>query len=209
MSGKSAERTDMKKIIVFSLTLLLCFSLLISCSSGMTEEELKNTVGDLLEKSVTVNEIYFGTGLPHAPATGIADNAQDYDEPPAEYCDVVSVNYKSVDDLKAAALEVYTESYCDSIFEMTFLGMQNDDGTIFRYARFIDSFEGTLQIRADAADDAITLGREYDLSTLKILREGSDYVYFTLDSSLDGKNETVQLCIKKGDSGWRFDTPTY
>ncbi len=200
----------MKRAVSLLISLLICIPLLVSCSSGMTEEELKNTVGELLEKSELVNEIYFGAGLPHEEPSGEVDYSVDYDEAPVEYCNVVSVVYTSVDSLKEAALEVYTEDYCDSLFPMVFEGMQNEDGTILRYAKYIDSLDGKLQIRSDAAEEAIKLGRLYDLSTLKISKEGNDYVYFTLESTLDGEETTVQLCIKKGDDGvWRFDTPTY
>ena len=209
----------MKKIISFTAAIILFTLLLCSCSAAMTEEELKEIAGPLIEKSYEINEIYFGSGLPVdeeelaliGGESGVGEDEGEYDIKPVSFVPVKSDKYDSIQSLKDAALEVYTESYLETVFKFAFEGMTDEKGEILQYARYIENFGGSvLQERADLEEESIVVGRVFDISTIRLKSAARNYVYFTVESYLDGKPEgTVELSIKDEGSGWRLDSPTY
>lgn len=77
------------------------------------------------------------------------------------------------------------------------------------YARYLEQ-NGMLTVRRDLADDAYTLGREYDTDKMEITLEKPDYVIVTLPSYVNGEYDCdVDLKLVYTDEGWRLDTPTY
>lgn len=77
------------------------------------------------------------------------------------------------------------------------------------YARYLEQ-NGILTVRRDLANDAYTLGREYDTDKMEITLEKSDYVVVSVPSYVNGVYDCdVELKLVPTDSGWRLDTPTY
>ncbi len=208
----------MKKILPL-LAALLCLSLLSCGSSKHTADEMRDVVEPLIEKSEELNVIYFGEGL---PLTVDADEAQafyssfDTDVEAISYHPVdKSCGYESIDDIKEATLEVFTEDYSDYLFTLAFTGISDvvNDGVgdkteTSSYARYLEQ-SGMLTARIDLADDAITLGRVYRTEELEIVREKDNYVLVKIPTELNGKQCDVELKLVLTNDGWRLDTPTY
>lgn len=180
---------------------------------------MRDVVEPLIEKSEELNEIYFGEGL---PLTVDADEAQafyssfDTDVEAISYHPVdKSCGYESIDDIKEATLEVFTEDYSDYLFTLAFTGISDvvNDGVgdkteTSSYARYLEQ-SGMLTARIDLADDAITLGRVYRTEELEIVREKDNYVLVKIPTELNGKQCDVELKLVLTNDGWRLDTPTY
>ena len=201
------------RITLAVVIVLLSVIQLASCGVKMTEEEAREIVAPLIEKSYEINEIFFGKGLPHEE--NIYDEQDEAEKEitgtkRVRYLEVTSEDYHSIDDLKAAAREVYTESYLSAVFQIVFEGLASSNGSVYQYARYITALVGELSIIADAEEQSITVGRTYDTSSLKITKKTSDTVYFTLKSFVDGKEDVeILLSIKDEGKGWRLDSPTY
>ena len=207
-----------KRIFSLFFALVLCISLFSCGGKKLSEEEVKQTVRDLIAKSYEINEIFFGAGLPadreslsYAEDTG--DDAENGNGAlaPVRYLPVLSPKYSCVEDLKTAAGEVYTESYLKSVFSMAFEGIADSEKQeIYQYAKYIDSYGGELLVRDGLSEESITCGRTYDAETLEITGQTGSFVFFTLESFINGESAgKVDLSIKDEGNGWRLDSPTY
>ena len=217
---------EQKAVLLTALVLaalLLCGAACwTSCSKPKhTEEELRAVLEDLLPKSADLNEIYFGKGLP----TNRDENAVrafyesfDTDIAAISYTPVDPASgYETVDDIKAATLEVFTEEYAQFLFDRAFTGISDlfDEGTETEhrttaiYALYLEQ-DSYLTERVNMADDAIPLGRTYDLDSLRILRENETGVQVRLKSIYNGQPSVeVDIWLTETADGWRLDSPTY
>ena len=212
---------NIKKTTAAALALLLALCALSSCSHKHTADELRPVLAELLPKAAEINEIYFGAGLP----TTRDENAVrafyetfDTDIAAISYTPVdPKCGYASVDDIRAATLEVFTDSYAETLFDRAFTGISDtfDEGksTEYRatalYAMYLEQ-DGFLTKRVDVGMDSIPLGRTYDLDSLTVLRENSAGVEVRLSSFVDGEPSVdVELWLVEGENGWRLDSPTY
>jgi len=201
----------MKRIFALIFAAFLTVSAFSSCGKEeLTVEQAIEIAGPLIQKSYEVNDIFFGEGLPHEEDTAAEEDASQYDVAPVRYLRVISDKYNSVSSLKEAALEVYTESYMENIFDRVFNGVSGDDDQVIEYARYFESFSENLKIRAGVEKESIVTGRKYDVTTLKITSQAGGYVFFTVESFIDGEPAgTVELSMKDEGNGWRLDSPTY
>lgn len=209
----------MKKIaVILSLALLLAVSA-VSCSERMSAEEIEDILAPLLEKSEELNVIYFGEGLPMTVDREEAERFYSSFE-----SEVKAINYHPVDkscgyeseeDIRSATLEVFTPEYSEFLFERAFSGISDvvNDGTgdltqTSSYARYLEQ-NGMLTVRIDLYNEAIKLGREYDLGSMEIIRQKDNYVLVKIPTQLDGKSCDVEIKIVNTADGWRLDSPTY
>lgn len=199
----------MKKSAVLLSLVLILGAPLASCGSPLTEEQAKEIVAPLIEKSYEINDIFFGDGLPHEEVQEDGDDVQ-YDVKSAVYLPVVSEKYDSIESIKEAAREVYTESYLNTVFSHAFEGMTDGAGNVYEYARYISSLVTGFSVRQGLEEENILSGYVYDVSTLKITGGGKGYVYFTVAATRDGEDVgECPLSIKDEGNGWRLDSPTY
>ncbi len=193
---------------------------LTSCGgSGHTVEEMRDAVAPLIEKSEELNVIYFGEGLPLTVDPEDAEKFYSSFESDIESISYHPVDkscgYESIDEIKEATLEVFTEDYSEYLFTLAFTGISDtvNDGVgdkreTSSYARYIEQ-SGMLTARIDLANEAMELGRVYDLDKLEIVREKDGYVLVKIPSELNGREYDVQLKLVETENGWRLDTPTY
>ena len=209
----------MKKYILLLVSLVLTLS---SCG-GTSEEEISAALSELIPASYGLNEIYFGEGLP------ISDDREDVE---AFYAAMgtdndISLNYHpvaadcgyaSVDEIEAATLEVFSESYADYLFTMAFDGLSsvfNEDTEeqvtqTVSYARYMET-DGILTVRMNVVDEAIPLNRTYDTEDIEIIREKNSYILVEVQSYVDGQPDVmveVKL-VKNAEGEYRLDSPTY
>lgn len=209
-----------KTLSALSIAVLLISVLLPSCSGEKhTADEIREIAEPLIEKSAELNVIYFGEGLPLTVDAAEAEafySSFDTDVESISYHPVdKSCGYESIDDIKNATLEVFTEDYSDYLFTLAFTGISDtvNDGVgdkteTSSYARYLEQ-SGMLTARIDLASEALTLGRVYHMDELEIVREKDDYVLVSIPTELDGKECDVELKLVLTDDGWRLDTPTY
>ena len=218
-------KTMKAKRIKSLLSVLLCLCALLGalgCSSiEVDEAQLRAELENLLPKSAELNEIYFGEGLP----TNRDENAVrafyenfDMDVASISYTPVdPACGYENVDDIKAATLEVFTEEYAQILFDRAFTGISGvfDEGTDHEYretalyAMYMEE-QGYLTKRVNVKDDAIPLGRTYDLDSMKITRKNKTGVEVQLKSFVNGEPSIdVKIWLVKTEDGWRLDSPTY
>ena len=205
----------MKKLLFICAALLM----LSSCSQKYTREEIAEAITPLIEKSAELNEIYFGEGLPLSVEKEDAEkfySSFDSEIKSINYHPVdKDCGYESIDEIKAATLEVFTEEYSEYLFQKAFNGIsdQINDGTgditqTASYAMYLEQ-NGMLTARINIADDAIELGRVYDVDSLEIKLQKSNYVIVSIPTEQSGKPLDVELKLVMTDSGWRLDSPTY
>ena len=207
------------RIIAFLIILAIAITALTSCGSSVEIGEVREILRDLIPKSEELNVIYFGEGLP------ISSDREVVEEFYASFdSDIEMINYHPVDpdcgytsedEIRSATLEVYTEEYAEYLFERAFVGItaQLSDGEEdvkynAIYAMYIMQ-NGTLTVRLDLADEAIPLGREYDIDAAEIVRSRGNYVIVSVPSVLDGVEEDIELRLTNTANGWRLDSPTY
>ena len=218
-TSKKRICTGILAMIVFLLGILAGFA---ACSRAKhTPDELRPVLADLLPRAAEINEIYFGAGLP---------TTQDVDVVRAFYetfdTDVESISYtpvdpacgyETVDDIKAATLAVFSPEYAAFLFERAFNGISDlfDEGletehrTTAVYAMYLEE-SGYLTKRVNLREDAIPLGRTYDLDSITVIRENESGVEVRLKSFFDGEPSVeVNIWLVETADGWRLDSPTY
>ena len=213
-------KTNKARITCLALAVLLLS--LTACSRPKhTPAELRPVLEELLPKSAEINEIYFGEGLPTTRDVDVVRafyETFDTDIQSISYTPVdPACGYETIDDIKAATLAVFTPDYAEFLFDRAFNGISDlfDEGletehrTTAVYAMYLEE-NGYLTKRVNLADDAIPLGRTYDLDSLTVIRENETGVEVKLASFLDGQPSVeVKMWLVETSDGWRLDSPTY
>ena len=186
-------------ILIASLSLAL-----ISCGKGPELDEVREHIESTVEKSVELNEVFYGEGLPvyKEIITG-----KDYYLVNTEKSD-----YDTIDELKEALAEVYTADYCTALGEVMFVGIA--DNLVSLLPRFIEEeMSGTLM--QDMYAESILLGeRVFDYSAMTMEKSSKNSFTVRIPATLNGeKDEDAVLTFKKEmtDNGavWKLDSPTY
>ncbi|MBQ2733173.1 MAG: hypothetical protein IJF74_03365 [Clostridia bacterium] len=196
----------MKKGIKAALCILLASLSLtfVSCGKGPELDEVREQITATVEKSLELNEIFYGDGLPvfKEMITG-----NDY------YLVNTELSaYDSIDELKAALSEVYTTDYCTSMNEIMFVGIA--DNIVSLLPRFIEE-EMSGNLMQDKYAESILLGdREFDYSAMTMEKSSKNSFTVRIPATLDGKkDEDAVLTFRREmtDSGavWKLDSPTY
>lgn len=199
----------MKRILSFLLTAVLLFSLASCGGSGLSDDEIRDVYADLIEKSYLLNDVYYGDGLPFVndPETmaALAGAISRFSYMPVDK----SAPLTSEKQIREATLAVFSQPMCDHLFTLAFEGMSTGDDETVVYARYIEQNE-ILTVRIDLADEALPLGRVYDLDSMDILNQNGSRIVASFATSVDGKpSVNVKLTLVNTPDGWRLDSPTY
>lgn len=208
----------MKKRIAAALLILLTLT---SCGGGVhTEEEIRTVLDELLPKSFELNEIYFGEGLPMSNDKAMVEQFYgmfDSDVEAINYHPVdVSCGYTTETDIREATLEVFTADYAEYLFGRAFSGISDtfNEGeeqeytSTAVYAMYIEQ-DGILTVRINLDEEAIPLGRTYDLDGMELTENAENFVIAKIPTEMDGKALDVELRLVLTPDGWRLDSPTY
>ncbi len=210
----------MKRIVSAALGTLILMFAFTSCGGVHEEAEIRAALEELLPKSFELNEIYFGEGL---PLSNDKDKVEEFYS--IFDSDVEAINYHPVDvscgyttetDIREATLAVFTADYADYLFGRAFSGIsatfnegeEQEYTSTAVYAMYIEQ-DGILTVRINLAEEAIPLGREYDLDSMKILENSENFVIAEIPTVMDGKALDVELRLVMTPDGWRLDSPTY
>jgi len=208
---------------VLAALLLSLLTGVTGCSSPRySEAQIGAALAELIPQSYTINEIYFGEGLPvsgdRETVVGFYKSL-DVDEGSVNYHPVAEdCGYASIEEIKEATLAVYTDAYAEYLFARAFTGVSDtlynmkleaEAKTSVSYARYLES-EGYLTVRINLAEEALPLNRTYDTADFRILRIKDNYVLTEVQSYVDGQKDVpVELKLVITESGFRLDTPTY
>ena len=208
----------MKKRIAAALLILLTLT---SCGGGVhTEEEIRTVLDELLPKSFELNEIYFGEGLPMSNDKAMVEQFYgmfDSDVEAINYHPVdVSCGYTTETDIREATLEVFTADYAEYLFGRAFSGIsatfnegeEQEYTSTAVYAMYIEQ-DGILTVRINLDEEAIPLGRTYDLDGMELTENAENFVIAKIPTEMDGRALDVELRLVKTADGWRLDSPTY
>lgn len=209
--------------LIFALALMLLPT--VSCAS-VDEAAFLASARELITRSAALNEIYFGSGIEYDKSLG---GSGIYYYASEEY--LAEAGFSTLDGLRAMTAEVFSEEYCEIIYQSAFEGVKSDNSIV--YARYsLDkavSNNGTTVGEAkilvnssyQAYEGLLAYDREYDLDSLEItdvtrrtvtakllvtysLRDG-----YTDDGGLCGTREREITFIRLDDGGFRINTPTY
>ncbi len=186
---------------------ILCASLsltFVSCGKGPELDEVRERIAETVEKSIELNDIFYGEGLPvyKEMITG-----KDY-----YLVDTEKSNYDSIEELKAALADVYTADYCTSINEVMFVGIA--DSFVSLLPRFIEE-EMSGSLMQDKYAESILIGRrEFDYSAMTMEKSSKNSFTVRIPATLNGeKDEDAVLTFRKemtdGGAVWKLDSPTY
>lgn len=210
-----------KRIVSAVLAVLILTTSLVSCGGGAhSEEEIRAALEELLPKSFELNEIYFGKGLPmSSDREKVEEFYSIFDS------DVEAVNYHPVDiscgyttetDIREATLEVFTADYAEYLFGRAFSGIsatfnegeEQEYTSTAVYAMYIEQ-DGILTVRINLADEALPLGRVYDLDGMELTANEENFVAVKIPTEMNGRVLDVELRLVLTPDGWRLDSPTY
>lgn len=207
-------------LIIFSVISIIFTLSAASCGEKVDMDEVKAALSELLPKSEELNVIYFGEGLP------ISDDREQVEKFYNSFdSDIKAINYHPVaedcgysneTDIRNATLEVFTENYSEYLFERAFKGISavlnegsEDEHTVTAtYALYIE-MDGILTVRMDMGDEAMELGREYDVSGAELVSCRGGVVTVSVPSTMNGVASDIELRLVKTENGWRLDSPTY
>ena len=205
-----------KRIIIGIICLTLAISTVLSLSSCSETnapelDEVKERLVYLIEESKEVNVIFFGAGLPvyrresaisDRKMVYLSDNIGGYDHITEES------DFVTIDAMKAAAEQVYSENYLTAVYEGAFDGILT--GNTGAYLRFYD--DGNSLYQNTTLHDFTVNERIYDYSTMKIVDPSSaDYINVTVESYsiANSQREEINLSFTFERGNWYLDSPTY
>lgn len=206
----------MKRFLSLFFIFLLVLSLpvsLFSCDREYDAEFVKAEAKILIEKSLVLNDIYWGEGIPYFKNT----STEVYCE--ANFLALSELGFYTVEELKQKTLEVFSTDYSNSIFKTAFSSI-NDGEEIRFYARYYQKYEDaemtipvTIMVYSkfkNMLPDKI----EYLYDTIEVTHSDGDIVFVKLNVKItteDGKTQIREKVIGlvEEDAGWRIETSTY
>jgi hypothetical protein len=202
---------------------------LFSCGKKYEDGDIIAAAKELIPKSLEINEIYFGDGIPLAdeedyaelypwliPSVPVKEDGSVEDNL-TYYMVKPHCGYSSVEDIKKATLSVFTKEYAEILFSNAFSGVtvvvgegDQAERQSVSLARYIDSEDGYLAERIPTEDEKLPMGRVYDLATVSVVSQrGTEAKVSVSTKSPGGVAEELELTLKMTADGWRLDTPTY
>ena len=187
-------------IISASLSLTL-----ISCGKGPQLDEVKDHVAATVDKSIELNEIFYGEGLPVFTEM-ITGN--DY-----YLVDTEKSDYDTIDELKAALAEIYTTDYCTAMNEVMFVGIADNLGSLL--PRFIEEDMSGMLMQDKYAENILPGDRVFDYAAMTMERSSKNSFTVRIPATLNGeKDADAVLTFRReissdGKAVWKLDSPTY
>ena len=203
--NKTAKLLKRAAALVAAVALIFTFS---SCGRKYDDDEIIAAAAELIEASYEINTIFFGEGLP--TVDGAEDDIMKYREIAEDS------PYHTKDEIKNAALEVYTSGYCEILFEKAFSGISVEmgDGSEVEEAAIVDAryvdYDGRMVMLPPKEGDVMLLNRTYDTSSIKVVMKKSSRADISVASFVDGEPAgDVVLTVIMTENGWRLEDPTY
>ena len=188
----------MKKFLILVLAAAMAF-VAVACAKPEDSEVLAEYRA-LYEKAQEINGIVYGNGLPN----GYEGDASKLKSP--HYVAVAeSCPYKSLEDIEAAVLSVYTEDYYNDVLKnVLFDGIEDKYATVHPRYKMQDGVLMT-DVTYDAFE-SIT-GARNDLDSAYVIRSSSGTAEvgaprYVNDVKQEADKKTTMIMTE---NGWRFD----
>ena len=173
------------------------------CGTGPSEEEIRQTVQALVDAAEPINEIFYGEGVPVKDyeieeADGLSSTVD------FQYVSVSeAAPYQSIEQIKEAAEQVFTEAYLAGVYESAFVRTED------LYPRYAEDAQGRLTRNVKQSFKSTDEWTEWDFSTLTVIKSTERLVEVRLEGTFAGRTETETLRLEKEADGWRLASPTY
>lgn len=199
----------MKRLCVFILVIALSLMAFVGCDRSYDEGEVKFAARALLEKSLIVNEIFYGEGIPYDVNSEFTKGS--YSPADKEYLSYLGVS--TTEGLKGLARGVYTNAICEIIFSTKLSSIKDgEEGGIVAVKRYYDATQkdgGNLMVYTEAKptyDNEI----EYLYETLTVVGADGELIKIEIDVLLTSKigekrTTRIDLHLLEEDNGFRLD----
>ena len=210
---------NIKKLIsLILLTAVVIFNMfsLISCANDREydEETVLSEAKRLIEKSILLNEIYYGEGIAYEKNDSYADGSY-Y---PADSAVLKNLGIETLDDIKEMTKEVFSKELSGTMIDATLSSIYEGD-EIKIYSRYYQKFDSLTNepvsiMVYSSAKVLLTDDVEYDFTTLKATGSKRETVYVEIKATAtrdDGESSenTLSIGLIEEENGWRLCTPTY
>ena len=206
----------MKKIFLLLLIIAVSVGALASCGEKKyNEDEVKAAAKTLIESSATLNEIYWGDGIPHNDDKSTSDGV--YYE--AEFVYHHHMGFDNISELQAMTEKTFSKSYSQSIYSTILQSIQDGDKAIIlsRYYQKYSAKDGKTpeSIMVNSEWKKIFLDDvTYDYESIKVIGSEEETVYVTLNATVQRVGyapqvREIRVSLVEEDGGWRIDSPTF
>jgi hypothetical protein len=186
----------MRGLIILSL--MICAVILSGCSGGMTDQEARDILAELVPRSQELNEVFWGDAIKTANDDAVPLSTVTT----AQYYPVADDSpYRSVGDIKAAAEKVFSADYLSSVYTMLFTGTDDVE------PRYKDDEDGHLV--SDITFEPYDLNTEIFPETAVIKETGAGIVRVEVECITAGKPGRMNIMLREQDGVWLIDSPTY
>lgn len=194
----------MKKCLILICALILPL-LLFSCKGPYSDEEAAAILSELLVKDAELNRYIYGDGF-----STLEDPGEDADKTTTIYKRVnADAPYHSVEALRAAIVEVYSEEIAADICTFAF---ENTDTVMARFCDFTQNDEvADLQIDVTQNHPPYKLSTVVYPSTVKVTRSSATIIEAEIEYSngADGEHRTMEVKLLKENDTWKLNTQTW
>ena len=208
----------MKKI-KFTAALIAAVMLvvsMVSCSRiKVDDDEIISEAARLIEKSLILNDIYWGAGL--TAKSGGKKLSEDYTE--ADVSGVADYGITDMESLREYTRGVYSENECKNLFsiyltETKYSDTFGDYSYTETYTRYLCDSSGTLYVYKDIENITGGASVSYDCNTIKIKEKTRKTVKIEVNIVVSAPEkepyeDTVTLEMVWENGNFRLKTPTY
>lgn len=173
----------------FAILLTFSLILMVSCG-GYDSGELVSAVKEIAPKAEELYSVIYGNSL----ETSLLEESNGY------YL-VTDSRYQSINSLKAAMKEVFSESYIKVISNTAFNGVSSDEGSIGAKFKEVD---GKLYVDPTVTADFGEM-REFDLDDIKVIKQNR----FKAKVAVKSGDDTLEVTLQKEDGVWKLDSSLY
>ena len=195
---------NMKKITAIILCLIFALSAFTGCASDEQKAEVMTAFNELYPKSVEINNIIYGEGLPASETFTEEELAA---LPAAHFVPVAENSvYKSEKALKEAILAVYTQDYYNDVLKYTAFEGYGDTGS--EPAPRYKEMDGVLYVNVKFMSYDLSRGNRI-VSEANVKKVSGGVATIKTPYELNGERTDKLLTMIYSESGWRFDDPTF
>ena len=189
-------KSQIKKSLKFVLACVILFALVLPFASCERQDEAQSIeiVKDLIERSYTLNVVYYGEGLP-------CDAEKQVE---GEYYEVTEdAPFRIRNDLIVETRAVFSEDIALGLLGAYLDGYSNMGVVV--YARYLTGPDGYLTVYKDYknVNDQIT---KYDTSSVQIIKNRKNKIVASV-TSVDG-GETIEVTLIYENDAWKLDSAT-
>ena len=192
-----------QKITALILCLIFALTSFSGCATEAQKSEVMTAFNELYPKSVEINKIIYGQGLP-ASVTFTEEELEALSSP--YYVPVAEDSvYKTESALKEAILAVYSQEYYDDVLKYTTFEGFGESGSEPppRYKEV----DGVLHINVKAMTYTLSGKRIVEEASVKSVSSG--FATIKTPYELDDERSIKFLTMVYTEAGWRINDPTF